>query len=126
LKTTRKNAKEGKKKKKQKLLMFLFRSHWRQPLHANSCEQFFEKYGRWITGLSRFDAEIQFLWITPERRKSREYLAEPQQQWPKHLERYIPLKDANEGIWEENENAQKKPLKDKAAKRRHRLTRRRV
>jgi hypothetical protein len=124
-KKTRKNVEE-KKKEKKKLLMFPLRITLALATHANSCGQFFEEYGRWITNLSRFDVEVQFLWMTPECRKSQEYPAEPQQQWPKHLERYIPLEDANKGIWEEYANAQKRLLERQSCYRRHKLTRRRL
>ena len=59
--------------------------------------------------------EVQFLWITPEQRDSKEYSASTEPQWPAHEERYIPLEDVNKGIWEEYENTRKKLLRTKAA-----------
>jgi hypothetical protein len=59
--------------------------------------------------------EVQFLWISPECRKSQEYPASLEPKWPKHLERYIPLKDINKGIWQKYEYAQKRLLKTQAS-----------
>jgi hypothetical protein len=59
--------------------------------------------------------EVQFLWISPECRDSQEYPADPEKNWPKHLERYIPFKDVDKGIWEKYGAAQQKLLKDEAA-----------
>jgi len=139
---------EGKKKnnKKKKLLMFPFQITVAPATHANSREQFFEDYSWWIRDLSRYDVDIQFLWITPECRDSQEYPANPERKWPKHLERYIPFKVVDKEIGEAYEDAQKKVLKDEAAKKkllknkatikkagpqkaakgRHKLTRRRL
>jgi hypothetical protein len=102
--------------KKKKLLMFPFQITVAPATHANSREQFFEEYGWWIEDLSKYDVDIQFLWITPECRDSQEYPAKPERKWPKHLERYIPFKDVDKEIGERYENAQKRVLKDEAAK----------
>ena len=131
---------------KPKLFLFPFQITVAPATHANSREQFFEEYGWWIEDLSKFDVDIQFLWITPECRDSQEYPAKPERKWPKHLERYIPFKDVDKEIGERYENAQKRVLKDEAAKKkllknkatikkagpqkaakgRHKLTRRRL
>src|SRR3954469_7370408 len=58
---------------------------------------------------------IQFLWITPECRDSQEYPASLRPKWPKHLERYIPLQNVNQRIWEKYEEAQKKLQKNKGS-----------
>jgi hypothetical protein len=109
------NGKE--KRKKKKMLMFPFQIAVAPATHANSREEFFEEYSRWITNLSKFDVEVQFLWITPECSQSQEYPAEPKRKWPKHVERYIPFKDVDKGIAEDYEEAQKRVPKDEAASR---------
>src|SRR5947209_6256374 len=76
-------------KNAKKLLMFPLQITLAPADHANSREQFFIEYGSWITGLSNFDVEIQFLWITPECRDNQEYPASLYPKWPAHLERYI-------------------------------------
>src|SRR3954453_3008194 len=83
--------KPDKNNAKKKLLIFPLQITLAPADHANSRERFFKEYGWWITGLSNFDVEIQFLWITPECRDSQEYPASLNPEWPKHLERYIPL-----------------------------------
>jgi hypothetical protein len=103
---------------KKKLLMFPLQITVAPATHLDSREIFFEEYGSWITDLFQFDVEVQFLWISPECRDSQEYLASEEPKWPKHLERYIPLKDVNKGIWEKYEYAQRKLLKTKAAQKR--------
>jgi hypothetical protein len=90
--------KPGEKNAKDELLMFPLQITLAPADHANSCEQFFGEYGRWIEGLSYLDVEVQFLWITPECRDSQEYPASLDPKWPKHLERYIPLQNVNQGI----------------------------
>jgi hypothetical protein len=92
----------------KKLLIFPLQITLAPADHANSRKEFFEEYGWWITGLSSFDVEIQFLWITPEYRDSQKYPASLHPKWPKHLERYIPLQEVNQGIWEKYADAQKK------------------
>jgi hypothetical protein len=99
--------KPGEKNTKKKLLMFPLQITLSLADYANSREQFFKEYGRWIKGHSYFDVEIQFLWITPERRNTQEHPASLDPEWPKHVERYIPLQDVNRVIWEKYEDAQK-------------------
>jgi hypothetical protein len=105
-------------KNAKKLLMFPLQITLAPATHADSREEFFKEYGWWITDLSQFDVEVQFLWISPECRDSQEYPASLGPKWPKHLERYIPLKDVNKGIWERYEDTQKRRLKTKASQRR--------
>lgn len=109
-----KNTKKMKKNAK-KLLMFPLQITVAPATHANCREIFFKEYGKWITNLPQFDVEVQFLWISPECRKSQEYPASLEPKWPKHLERYIPLKDINKGIWQKYEYAQKRLLKTQAS-----------
>jgi hypothetical protein len=94
-----KNAERGKKK----LLMFPLQITI-APEHKNSREMFFRVYGSWIKYLSEFDVQIQFLWITPERRELLKHEATLQR--PAHEERYIPLVDVNKKIWKSYEQAQ--------------------
>jgi hypothetical protein len=104
-----------KKNAKKKLLIFPLQITLAPATLADSREMFFEEYGGWITDLPQFDVEVEFLWISPECRDSQEYPASLEPKWPKHLERYIPLKDVNKGIWEKYEVAQKRLLKNQAS-----------
>jgi hypothetical protein len=76
--------------------------------HRPSRVQFFKKYGQWITKISKFKVEVEFLWITPTCREIRGHPAGPKQCWPKHEERYIPFVEINKGIWEKYEDASRK------------------
>jgi hypothetical protein len=102
-------------KNAKKLLMFPLQITLAPADNANSREQFFKEYGWWITGLSNFDVEVQFLWITPGYRDIQEYPASLDPEWPKHVERYIPLQDVNQRIWEKYEVAQEKLQKNKGS-----------
>jgi hypothetical protein len=104
-------------KARKKLMMFPLQITLAPDTHADSRKMFFKEYGNWITDLSNFDVEVQFLWITPEPRDDKEYQAGPDGQPPKHLERYIPFKKVNKRLWEDYEDAMKKLEKKKAAKR---------
>jgi hypothetical protein len=105
--TRTKNAKA----KRGGLLVFPFQITVGPATHANSCEEFFKEYSWWITGLSRFDVEVQFLWITPECSQSREYPADQKRKLPKYIERYIPFKVVDKGIWEKYERCSKRGAK---------------
>jgi hypothetical protein len=93
------------KKTRKKLMMFPLQITLAPATHADSRVEFFKSYGNWITGLSRFDVEVQFLWITPESRDNKEHPAGPDGQPPKHLERYIPFKVVSKRLWEKYEVA---------------------
>src|ERR1700722_13373751 len=100
---------------RKKLLMFPLQITVAPATHTNSREEFFKENGSWIEDLSKFDVEVQFLWITPICREIQNHPANPKRHWPKHQERYIPFKDINEKIWEKYEDASNKLPKDKAA-----------
>lgn len=106
--------KPGEKGAKKKLLLFPLQIILAPADHEDSRKQFFEEYGWGIIDRSSYDVEIQFLWISPECRDSQEYPASKHPRWPKHLERYLPFQDVNQGIWETYEDAQKRLLKTKA------------
>ena len=113
-----KKAKEGKKK----LLMFPIRITLAPASHSDSHAKFFEAYGKWITDISKFDVELEFLWISPELCDSQDHPASKEPPWPAHKERYVPLKTVNNDIWEKYERVKKKmettqDAKPKAAKR---------
>ena len=117
-----KNGKtKANQKKKPKLLMFPLQVTLAPETHSDSREKFFQKYGKCITDLSEFDLELEFLWITPERRDGQEYPASENPPRPKHRESYIPFKTVNKDIWEQYQRyeAAKKSLETnepKAAK----------
>ena len=66
--------------------------------HSDSHAKFFDHYyDIWTKGLSDFDVELQFVWITPDRRDTVKHRA--CRKWPKHVERFMHLKDVNAMIW---------------------------
>ena len=105
---------DGEGAKKKKLLMFPLQITLAPADHKDSRQEFFKEYGSWIRDISNFDVEIQFLWITPECLANQTYPASTIPEWPEHQERYIPLQEVNQGIWEKYEDAQQKLLKTKA------------
>jgi hypothetical protein len=100
------NAAEG---GKQKLFMFPLQITVADS-HKDSHAMFFKDYTKWTRGLSEFDVEIQFLWITPERDET---LFHPiKGKLPAHKERFIPLVDVNPAIWRKYQNAKKEARPD--------------
>jgi hypothetical protein len=92
------------KKRKQKLFMFPLQITLALETHKDSHAKFFEHYyDMWARGLSHFDVEPQFLWITPDRRDIVKH--EACNEWPQHAERFIHLKDVNAMIWRKYQNA---------------------
>jgi len=100
------NREEKKKDKKQKRKLFMFPLQITLALetHKDSHAKFFEHYyDMWAKGLSDFDVEPQFLWITPDRRDIVRH--EASDEWPQHAERFIHLKDVNAMIWRKYQDA---------------------
>jgi len=113
-----KPEKKGEKKgRKKELLVFPLQITVAPSSHSDSHEKFFEDYGEWITQLSGFNVQLQFLWITPELSDSERHPADPERRWPEHQERYIPFKDVDKGMWERYENALKKLSPEEFARR---------
>ena len=90
---------------KPKLLMVPIRITVNLSGHADSYAAFVKDYIKWTKGLSEFDVELEFVWITPEKDRVREHKAESKSKCPKHKERYVPFKDISEGIWRQYQNA---------------------
>jgi hypothetical protein len=104
VKEKKRKDKKGDKKQKQKLLMFPLQITVALETQSNSHAKFFDRYyDTWAKGLSDFDVEPQFLWITPDRRGVIKH--EACDKWPQHDERYIHLKQVNEVIWWRYRNA---------------------
>src|SRR2546429_7236723 len=83
---------EEKKDKKQKPKLFMFPLQITLALetHKDSHAKFFEHYyDMWAKGLSDFDVEPQFLWITPDRRDIVRH--EASDEWTQHAERFIHI-----------------------------------
>jgi len=91
------------KNKKPKLFMFPLQITPSPATHEDSHAKFFEEYFfKWKKDLSRFDVVPEFLWITPRERKVEEHEeSRSGLKWPAHKERWIPLKDVSQEIWEE-------------------------
>ncbi|KIX08922.1 uncharacterized protein Z518_03579 [Rhinocladiella mackenziei CBS 650.93] len=66
--------------------------------HSNSYLRFLDEYRRWAEQqLLTFDIELEFLWITPDKRDI--ILHPPYSPWPRHQERYIPFSEISTDIW---------------------------
>src|SRR2546423_13674421 len=92
--------------KKKKLLIFPFQITTALESHSDS-------HGDWITDISKFDVEVQFLWITPHMTGNYEHETSKQPPWPKHRERYISLKNVDKDLSEKYDKAEKKDEKKK-------------
>ena len=93
-----------KEKKRQKLRIFPLQITLALSDHKDSHAQFFDHYyDKWAKGLSDFDVESQFLWITPDRRNAKKHKV--CDKWPQHVERFIHLEDVNETIWRKYQGA---------------------
>jgi hypothetical protein len=97
-----KSKKEG---DKPKLLMVPIRITVNLSGHADSHAAFVKDYTKWTTGLSRFDVELEFVWITPEEDRVRVHKAESKSKCPKHKERFVPFKGISKEIWRKYQNA---------------------
>ena len=88
--------------------------------HSDSHAAFLTKYNGWTRGLSDFDVELDFVWITPEKRDVKEHEAvwtnpkprnakkdnaEPKLRSPKHIERWVPIEDVCAVAWRQYQNA---------------------
>jgi hypothetical protein len=105
---------------KSKLLMVPIQITIQKSGHSDSHAAFLEKYHHWTKGLSEFDVELDFVWITPERRDVIEHEAvwttpkqrrakkdnpEPKLISPKHIERWIPIEDVCAQTWRQYQSA---------------------
>jgi hypothetical protein len=92
-------------RKKPKLLMVPIQITVNLSDHADSHAAFVKDYITWTKGLSEFDVELEFVWITPEEDRVGEHKAESKSKCPKHNERYVPFKGVSKGIWRQYKNA---------------------
>jgi hypothetical protein len=107
------------KKEKPKLLMVPFQITIAAS-HKDSHAAFVTEYNTWARGLSEFDVELEFVWITPEQKSDKEHdavwthpkqrdvakpKAEPTLICPKHIERHVPLQDVDLEIWQHYQRA---------------------
>jgi hypothetical protein len=90
---------------KPKLLMVPIQITVKLSGHADSHAAFVKDYIKWTKGLSEFDVELEFVWITPEEDRVREHKAESESKCPKHKVRYVPFKGVSEEIWWQYQNA---------------------
>jgi hypothetical protein len=97
-----KDFKKG--KKRLKLRIFPLQIALALSDHKDSYAQFFDHYyDKWAKGLSDFDVESQFLWITPDRRSTKKHKV--CDKWPQHIERFIHFEDVNATIWRKYQEA---------------------
>jgi hypothetical protein len=111
---------EKNKGEKSKLLMVPIQITIQKSGHSDSHAAFLQKYHDWTKGLSEFDVELDFVWITPERREVIEHDAvwttpkqrrakkdnpEPKLISPKHIERWIPIEDVCAQTWRQYQSA---------------------
>ena len=100
--------------KKPKLLMVPIQITVQESRRSDSHAAFLTKYNEWTRGLSEFDVELDFVWITSEKRDVKEHeavwtnpkqrdakkdKAEPKLRSPKHIERWIPIEDVCAAAW---------------------------
>ena len=90
---------------KPKLLMVPIQITVNLSGHADSHAAFVKDYIKWTKGLSEFDVELEFVWITPEEDRVRVHKAESKSKCPKHKERYVPFKGVSKEIWWRYQNA---------------------
>jgi hypothetical protein len=81
-KEEKKEDKKG-KSQRQKLRIFPLRVTLALSGHKDSHAQFLDHYYKWAKGLSDFDVESQFLWITPDRRSAKKHKV--CDKWPQHV-----------------------------------------
>jgi hypothetical protein len=90
---------------KSKLLMVPIQITVQKSRHSDSHAAFLTKYNEWTRGLSEFDVELEFVWITSEKRDVKEHEAEPKLGSPKHIERWFPIEDVCAATWRQYQNA---------------------
>lgn len=90
---------------KPKLLMIPFQITVNLSTHPDSHAAFIAKYDKWTKGLSEFDVELEFVWITPEKDHVEKHKADRKSKCPKHKERFLPFKSVSEEIWRQYQTA---------------------
>ena len=102
---------------KPKLLMVPIQITVQKSRHSDSHAAFLTKYNEWTRGLSEFDVELDFVWITSEKRDVKEHdagctspnerdaKAEPELRSPKHIERWIHIEDVFAAAWRQYQHA---------------------
>ncbi|KIX06463.1 uncharacterized protein Z518_04439 [Rhinocladiella mackenziei CBS 650.93] len=99
---TKRRPREG---EKQKLLVFPIQITVAKN-YSNSRLRFLREYRQWaIDCRSTFDIELEFLWITPDKRDVEQH--PPHSPWPEHREHYIPFEEISRDIWTEYQKAEK-------------------
>jgi hypothetical protein len=98
-----KSKKKG--ENKPKLLMVPIQITVNLSGHADSHAAFVKDYLKWTKGLSEFNVELEFVWITPEEDRVGKHKAESKSKCPKHKERFIPFKGVSEEIWRQYKDA---------------------
>jgi hypothetical protein len=97
---------EGDEGVKPKLLMVPIQITVNRSTHADSHAAFVKEYDKkWTKGLSKFDVELEFVWITPEEDRVEKHNAEPNSKCPKHKERYVSFKSVSKEMWRQYQNA---------------------
>ncbi|KIX05606.1 uncharacterized protein Z518_06478 [Rhinocladiella mackenziei CBS 650.93] len=110
-----KTSKRTTKEEKPKLFLFPLQITVRKN-HSKSHQRFLDEYSQWAEQqLLTFDIELEFLWITPNKRDVKEHpVYSP---WPRHKERCIPFSEVSTDIWikyqEEVEEAKEEKGDDK-------------
>ncbi|KIX10030.1 uncharacterized protein Z518_01111 [Rhinocladiella mackenziei CBS 650.93] len=90
---------------KPKLLVFPIRITVARN-YSNCRLRFLREYREWaMSHSSEFDIELEFLWITPDKRDVKQH--RPRSPWPEHREYYIPFEEVSRDIWTRYQKAEK-------------------
>ena len=81
----------------QKLFMYPLQIMLAPDTHSNSRKKFFSEWETWTKNLQMFVVVPEFVWITPNAGRKKQYPKSPE--WPAHTERYVTIKSVNMGIW---------------------------
>jgi hypothetical protein len=101
---------EGSQKppKKRGLKIFPLQITIAPDTHSDSHDEFFGSYEEWINLIKEdFDLKTEFVWITPD--PSSFKIHRKKYNRPRHLERYMSIKEINYSIWELYLDAKKNP-----------------
>jgi hypothetical protein len=102
---TKRGRTKNAKVERDKLFMFPLQITLARPNHSDSDKKFFKDYGKWTKHLSKFDVEMQFIWITPSDRGFRTHQSISNR--PAYGERYIPFEEVSTEIWWKYQNAKR-------------------
>lgn len=81
----------------RKLYMFPIQITLAPKKHLKSRPKFFSEWETWTESLRGFDVVPEFVWITPKAATTTKH--PESNQWPAHVERYVPIERVSTDIW---------------------------